>query len=227
MTINTTEELNKLYEKLKNTVENIEVTKYFPNKKLSVPLNGKFCASIGVKSNQINAQNNQQIAVFEVELLSPVNSTGEAIFKKATEVTSALLGADVLPIESCVIGDIEYITSQRAYRTYITLTVQNLFDENAGVNIGEDEYSCIVVSEKELYTACDIKVYGQTKPIDMILSDCEYVINIKCSKELELLQNGFDVKTGRFKYLKCFVKSVVAGNDFFEYEIISRERLAI
>lgn len=227
MSINTTEILNKLYDKLKTTIDGAEISKYYPNRKLSVPLNGKFNVTIGIKSDSVNTQINQQIIVFDVELLSPVNSTGEAIFAKANQITSVLLSTDILPVQSCVIGDIEYITSQRAYRTNITLTAQKLFDENAFVIVGDTHHNCTVISEKELYTACDIKVYGQSKPIDTILTACEYVLNIKLKKPDVFIQNRFEIKTGRYKYLNCFVKKVENSNGFSEYEIISKERLAI
>lgn len=227
MSINTTEMLNKLYDKLKSTIDGAEISKYYPDRKLSVPLNGEFSVTIGVKSDLVNPQSNQQIVVFEVELLSPVNSSGEAIFTKAGQITSALLSTDISPVESCVVGDIEYITSQRAYRTNITLTAQKLFDENAFVIVSDIEQSCSIISEKELYTACDIRVYGESKPIDTILSVCEYVINLKLKASVELVQKGFEVKTGRYKYLNCFVRNVKNSNSFSEYEVISKERLAI
>lgn len=227
MSINTTEILNTLLDTLNSSVDNVEFSLYFPNRKLSAPLTENYSATIGIKSDCVNAVSNQQTSVFYIELLSPIDSHGKDIFAKAVEITSALLDTDISTVQSCTIGDIEYITSQRAYRINITFTLENQFDENVHIAVDNSEYSCILISEKSLYTACDIKVYGQSKPIDTILSAYEYVLSIKLNNSAELPQNGFQIKTGKYKYLNCFIKSVKTYENYSEYEIISKERLAI
>ena len=227
MSINTTEILNILLDTLNSSVSNTEFSLYFPDKKLSAPLTKNYSATIGVKSDSVNTISNEQTSVFYIELLSPVNSDGKSIFAKAVEITSALLDVDISTVQSCTIGDIEYITLQRAYRINITFTVEKQFNENVYIVVDDNEHSCILISEKSLYTACDIKVYGQSKPIDMILLACEYVLGIKLNNSVELPQGGFEIKTGRYKYLNCFTKSVKTYEGYSEYEIISKERSAI
>lgn len=227
MSINTTEILNILLDTLNSSVSNTEFSLYFPDKKLSAPLTKNYSATIGVKSDSVNTISNEQTSVFYIELLSPVNSDGKSIYAKAVEITSALLDVDISTVQSCTIGDIEYITSQRAYRINITFTVEKQFNENVYIVVDDNEHSCILISEKSLYTACDIKVYGQSKPIDTILSVYEYVLGIRLGNSIELPQVGFEIKTGRYKYLNCFVKSSKTYENYSEYEIISKERSAI
>ncbi len=227
MTIKTTEVLNKLLENLSKAVDNTSFSIYFHNNKLSAPLKEKYSATIGIKNESINLESSQHTGVFYIELLSPLDKNGEATFAKAVEISSALLSMNISGFQSCVIGDIEYVTSQRAFKITITFTVENISDNDIFVLKGESLQSCVLISEKAFYTACDIKVYGQSKPVDTILSTYEYILNIRADNTVEIPQNGFEIKSNRYKYLDCTIQSEECGKSFTAYKIISKERVKL
>lgn len=227
MTIKTTEILNKLSKNLSTAVYNTDFSIYFPNSKLSAPLKEKYSAIIGVKNESINSESCQHTGIFYIELLSPLNKNGEATFAKAVEISSALLAMDIAGFQSCVIGDMEYVTAQRAFRITITFTVESITDNDILVLEDESLHSCVLISEKAFYTACDIRVYGQSKPIDTILSTYEYILNIRADNTVELPQNGFEIKSSKYKYLDCIVQTEECCKGFTEYKIISKERVKL
>lgn len=213
--------LNDILQNLSSAIDNVEFSLYFPNKNFSTPLRKKYNATIGVKSKSVNT------TVFYIELLSPVDKDGVDVLSKAVEISSALLDMNVSAVQSCNIGDIEYISSQRSFKIAITFTAENQLGDDAYIMIAGNKYSCIIVNEKSLYTACDIKVYGQSKPIDTILSTYEYQFTIKVNTSLELPQKGFELKRGKYKYLNCFIQSVDISGKSSEYKIISKERVLV
>lgn len=227
MTIKTTEILNRLLENLSTAVDNTDFLIYFPNSKLSVPLREKYSATIGIKSESIALEESLHKGVFYIELLSPLDKNGEATFAKAVEISSALLAMDISGFQGCVIGDIEYVTTQRAFKVIITFTIESISDNDIFILEGESLHSCVLISEKAFYTACDIKVYGQSKPIDTILSTAEYILNIRADNTVELPQNGFEIKSSRYKYLDCTVQGEECGKSFIDYKIISKERVKL
>lgn len=227
MNINTTEILNKVLENLSSTVDNVEFSLYFPNRKFSAPLREKYGATIGIKSEAINSNSNYQTNVFCIELLSPIDKDGESVFSKAVEISSALLGMDILSVQSCTIGDIEYVTSQRVFKITIIFTSEKQFSDDVYIIIDNNECRCIIISEKSLYTACNIKVYGQSKPIDTVLSAYEHLLTVKAESSLELPQKGFEIKGRKYKYINCFIQKVEIGENYSEYEIVSKERVAL
>lgn len=225
--INTTEILNKILENLSSNVDNVEFLLYFPNRKFSTPLREKYSATIGVKSELINSNSNYQTNVFCIELLSPIDKDGKSVFSKAVEISSSLLDMDILFVQSCTIGDIEYVTSQRVFKITIIFTIEKPFSDNVYIIIDNNEYKCIITNEKSLYTACNIKVYGQSKPIDTVLSAYEYLLTIKAGGLLELPQKGFEIKGRKYKYINCFIQKAEVGENYSEYEVISKERVAL
>lgn len=227
MTIKTTEMLSYLSEKLSKAVANTDFLIYFPNSKLSVPLREKYSATIGIKKESMTLKGSQHTSVFYIELLSPLDKDGKATFAKAVEISSALLDMDIKGFQSCVIGDMEYVTAQRAFKITIAFTAENITDNDIFVLVNESSYSCALISEKAFYTACDIKVYGQSKPIDTVLSTYEYILNIRADNSVELPQNGFEIKGNRYKYLDCTVQSEECGKSFTDYKIISKERVKL
>lgn len=226
MTIKTTEVLNKLLENLSTAVDNTDFSIYFPNSRLSVPLREKYSATIGVKSESVALEGSQQ-SVFYIELLSPIDKNGEATFAKAVEISSELLAMDISGFQGCVIGDMEYISAQRAFKITITFTTENISDKDISVIKNDSLYSCALISERAFYTACDIKVYGQSKPIDTVLSAYEYILVIRANNTAELPQKGFEIKSSRYKYLGCIVQSEECGIGFTDYKIISKKRVKL
>ena len=219
--------LNNILQNLSSAIDGVEFSLYFPNRKLSAPLREKYNATIGVKSKSVNQNSNYNRNVFYVELLSPVDKDGVNVFSKAVEISSVLLDMNISAVQSCFIGDIEYITSQRSFKITITFTVEKQLGDDVYIMIADNEYNCILVNEKSLCTACDIKVYGQSKPIDTVLSTYEYQLTINVNNSLELPQKGFEVKKGKYKYLNCFTQSVEISGKSSEYKIISKERVLI
>lgn len=227
MSINTTEVLNTISENLSSAVDDVEFLLYFPNRKFSAPLREKYCATIGVKSESVNSNSNYQKSIFYIELLSPIDKDGKSVFSKAVEISSALLDMDISVVQNCIIGDIEYVTSQRAFKITITFTAEKQLSDDVYILVDDNEYNCILASEKSLYTACDIKVYGQSKPIDTVVSTYEYLLTVKAGSSLELPQKGFEIKSRKYKYLNCFIQSVEIGENSSEYKIISKERVTL
>lgn len=213
--------LNDILQNLSSSIDNVEFSLYFPNRKFSAPLKENYNATIGVKSKSINT------TVFYIELLSPVDKEGVDVLSKAVEISSMLLDMNISALQSCDVGNIEYIPSQRSFKITITFTAESKLGDNAYIMIADNEYSCIIINEKSLYTACDIKVYGQSKPIDTVLSTYEYVLTVKVNNSLELPQKGFEIKRGKYKYLNCFTQSVEISRSSSEYKIISKERVLI
>ncbi|MEE1077311.1 MAG: hypothetical protein UHY68_08655 [Acutalibacteraceae bacterium] len=219
--------LNNILQNLSSAIDDVEFSLYFPSRKFSVPLKEKYNATIGVKSKSINPNSNYNTNVFHIELLSPVDKDGVNILSKAVEISSALLDMNISAVQSCVIGDIEYISSQRSFKTTITFTAEKQLDDDTHIMIADNKYSCIIVNEKSLFTACDIKVYGQSKPIDTVLSTYEYMLTVRMNNSLELPQKGFEVKKSKYKYLNCFIQSVEINGKSSEYKIVSKERVLI
>ncbi len=227
MSINTTEILNSIKDELNSSVDSVEVYTYFTAKRLSSPLKDKYTAVVGVKDDSTDLNSNSRNVTFYIELLSPLYADGESIFSKVSEISQALINMDILPLQSCVIGDIKYINTQRCYSIDIKFTVSGTHSDKAVITINKDVYDCIIVSEKAVYTSCDIKVYGSSKPIDTILSSSEFLITIQIPNGVELPQKLTELKAMHCKYLNCFVQSKTVYGNYTEYKLTSKERVLI
>ncbi|MEE0264094.1 MAG: hypothetical protein UD936_00555 [Acutalibacteraceae bacterium] len=227
MSINITEILNSIKDELNSSVDKTEVYTYFTAKRLSSPLKDKYSAVIGVKNDSTEFSSNSHTATFYIELLSPLYSDGESIFSKAFEISQSLIDMNISSLQSCVIGDIKYIASQRCYSINITFTVSGTHSDKAVITIDKDIYECAVVSEKAVYTSCDIKVYGSSKPVDSILSGSEFLITIQAPPGAELHGRLTELKSQSYKYLNCFVQSQTVYGSYIEYRLISHERVLL
>ncbi len=227
MSINIIEVLSSIKDELNSCVDNVEAYTYFTAKRLSSPLKDRYSAVVGVKNDSTNLNDNSHTAIFYIELLSPLYADGESIFSKATEISQRLINMNISSLQSCVIGDIKYIGSQRCYSINITFTVAGVYSDKATITINKELYECTVVSEKAIYTSCDIKVYGHSKPIDSILSSSEFLITIQTPNRVELPQVLSEIKSSSYRYLNCFVQSQTIYGNYIEYKLISKERVLL
>lgn len=227
MSINITEILNNIKAELNSRVDKVRVYTYFTNKRVSTPLKDKYSAIIGVKNDSTDLNSNSHSATFYIELLSPIYADGESIFLKATELSQALINMNISSLQSCVIGDVKYISIQRCYSVNINFTVSGTYSDKAVITVNDKIYECTAVSEKAIYTSCDIKVYGSSKPIDSILSSSEFLITIQIQKGIELPRMLSCLKTSGYKYINCFVQSQTVYGNYIECKLISNERVLL
>ena len=231
--------LNTILNKLKEQVENVDFTFAYPDKNLTCPLKDKFVASVCVKlDNSVKDTESTSRTVYTVELLSPVTITSEIIFAKAKEIASVLLSTETAQKKSsCTIGNIEYVTTQRCYRTYIDYeTVCESGSTSATLVFGEDNINVMLLSEKVMNTSCDIKVYGSSKPFDTILESNIYKLKVRLVNEEDLFGKknftlSYTTNDYTVKYLSCNVNKCISsinGSDIIrEYEITAYERVVM
>lgn len=231
--------LNVILNKLKEQVENVDFSFAYPDKSLTCPLKDKFVGSVYVKlDNSVKDTESSSRTVYSIELLSPVTATSESIFTKAKEIADVLLNIETAQQKSsCNIGNIEYVISQRCYRTYIDYEIVCESGSTlATLLFGDDSVNVILLSEKVINTSCDIKVYGSSKPFDTILESNIYRLKTRVKNGEDLLgkknftlsytSDDYTVKYSDCNINKC--TSSIEGSEIIrEYEITAYERVVV
>lgn len=227
--------LIELINSLTSQVNQIEFREYYPEIQLQLPLNGKFVATVGMKSEE-KTEHKQKI-VYRLTLLSGVSTNGISMLEKANEIINVLLkynnfDENIYFTSQCNTSDIEYLPADRCLRLYIDYSI--VFDKgmsNISIDVNGVSSAGVLLCEQSSKNTIDIKVYGKSKPIDTLLQSREYNVTFKTTTNLvgNTVTLKYTLNNVTYKYNNCKVKScnvyIDNNNIWYEYKASTTERI--
>ena len=216
---------DKLIETLQRDMENTEVFYAFPDKEMTVPLMENYACSV---SALLQNSSGKAVIHYELELVSPLKSTGRSILEQSQNVCRCISQCFSGEYVHCTIGNIIYHKTKRCYSVSITAEVSaEEFKECEIRTENEGGLSGVISSVKTECRLCDIMVYGMSQPFDTVLE--KTITHITLQTVTPLAENiSFSLSVqqsdSEILYTKCQVNQNSNGKRYFCYEITSYER---
>lgn len=227
--------LNGIINSLSSQISNVKFTQYCPNIQLQLPLKGSFVASVGVKSEEKTSR--KQKIVYRITLLAGIDTNGISMLEKANQIVDVLLNYNTSELSintnsQCVVGDLEYLPSDRCLRIYIDYTLQcDDGDANISTTINGREISGVLISQQSSTNNIDIKVYGESKPYDTLFGETKYVIKFRLTESLYNTAFNLKYTNGKviYNYNNCRIQQcnvyILDNKMWYEYQVVTTERV--
>ncbi len=227
--------LNGIINSLSAQVSKVKFLQYYPGSQLQLPLKDTFIANVGIKSEE-KTERKQKI-IYRITLLAGIDTNGTAMLEKANQIISVLLKYNNSDITSytniqCNMGNIEYLPSDRCLRMYIDYTLQN---DDGTVNmyaiVNGKQIAAALLSEKSSNSNIDVKVYGKSKPYDMLFGKTEYTVKLRLTEPIteSIVNLKYTFGKATYIYNNCCIDScniyMVDGKRWYEYQVFTTERV--